>query len=268
MKKLKKERKKFNRDYLRPLVGCGILFVLIVIFLLVFGYNPLDKEDDNKKAENYHLNLDDKSISQNTSCDTSFYKSVIDEVNKIDVSLKVVTVDGEQAIDDENSTEDEIVYFTRQYYGYEITMNNLPDHVKVVVTDNKTENVYNVYKTENKFTSLYTSDLVKFTVNVYGDNDNCKDVLLRQFIFTTPIINIFSQTMLCENNDDASCNKITYEETDISNTVKKYMEETIKEEEEQKDNVLKIVIASILIVIIIAVVVFIYFKQRRKRMVM
>ena len=70
-----------------------------------------------------------------------------------------------------------------------MSMNNMPDGVKIVVTDNKTENVYNVYKSENTFTSLYTSDIVKYTVNVYGDSDNCKDVLLRQFNYTTPIIN-------------------------------------------------------------------------------
>ena len=32
------EANKFNRDYLRPLVGCAILFVLIVVFLIIFGF--------------------------------------------------------------------------------------------------------------------------------------------------------------------------------------------------------------------------------------
>jgi len=268
MKKLKRERKKFNRDYLRPLFGCGILFVLIVVFLIIFGYNPTDKEDDKKTVDNYHLNLDDKTVSQNETCDTTFYKSVIDEVNKVDLSFKVTTVDGEQAIDDENSTEDEVVYFTRKYYAYEMSMNNLPDGVKAVVTDNKTENIYNVNKNEKKFTSKFTSDKVLYTVNIYGDSDNCKDVLLRQFNFTTPVINRYSQTVICSESEDSNCNLITYEETDISNVVKKKMEETIKEEETKKSNTLKIIIGSVLIVIIIAVVIFIYFKRRRKRMVM
>ena len=204
MKKLKKERKKFNRDYLRPLVGCGILFVLIVVFMIIFGYNPTDKDEKKKTVENYHLNLDDKTVSQNTTCDTVFYKSVIDDVNKIDLSFKVTTVDGEEVIDDENSTEDEIVYFTRKIYAYEMTMNNLPDGIKAVITDNKTENVYNVNKNEKTFVSKYTSNQVTYTVNLYGDTDNCKDALLRQFNFTTPVINMYSQSVMCQESEDSA----------------------------------------------------------------
>ena len=268
MKKLKKERKKFNRDYLRPLVGCGILFVLIVIFLIIFEYKPSDNTDTNKKTINYHLDVDDKTIDQNATCDSNFYKSIIDEVNKIDLSFKVGTVEGEKVVDNENSTEDNIVYFTRQYYAYEMSMNNIPDGIKAVVTDNKTENVYNVSKESKNFTSTYTSAKVTYTVNIYGDSDNCKDVLLRQFNFTTPILNIYSETSICQNNDDKNCDIVTYTETDISNVIQKSMDEKIKEETEKKNSIIKIVIASILIVIIIAVVIFIYLKRRRKNMVM
>ena len=268
MKKLKRERRKFNRDYLRPLVGCAILFVLIVVFLIIFGYNPKDKEDNKKKIENYHVNIDDKTVDQNTSCDTTFYKSVIDEVNKIDLSFKVVNVEGEQVVDNENSTEEETVYFTQEYYGYEMSMNNMPDGVKAVVTDNKTENVYDVTKDQNKFTSIYTNSKVTYTVNVYGNTDSCKDVLIRQFNFVTPIINMATETMVCEDNDDSGCDMVKYYETDISNIIQKEMNDAIKKQEEKKSNTIKIIIAVVLIVIIIAVVIVIYFKKRRKRMVM
>ena len=69
-------------------------------------------------------------------------------------------MEGEKIVDNENSTDDEIVYFTREYYGYEMTMNNIPDGVKAVVTDNKTENVYNVSKDQKTFTSIYTNSKV------------------------------------------------------------------------------------------------------------
>ena len=89
MKKLKKERFKFNRDYLKPLLGCLVLFVLLVIFMIILGYSP--KEDKVKeKKTSYYLNIDDNSIDVNTSCDTNFYKSVIENVNKIDLGSIVL----------------------------------------------------------------------------------------------------------------------------------------------------------------------------------
>ena len=267
MKKLKKERKKFNQDYLKPLIGCLVLFVLLVIFMIIFGYNPKDEEVKEKKT-NYYLNIDDNAVDVNSSCDTNFYKSVIEDINKIDLNLKVVTVEGETVVDEENSYGDDIVYYTKEYYGYEVHLNNIPENIKVVIKDNKTENVYNLNKNESTFTSLYTSDKVIYTVNVYGDVDNCKDVLLRQFNFTTPAYNIYSETAICENSNDKNCDVISYEDTDISNVVQKEMEENVKAEEKEKNNILTIVIASLLIVIIIAAVVFIYLKRRRKRMVM
>ena len=268
MKKLAKERKKFNRDYLKPLVGCGILFILIVGFLIIFGYNPKDTDEAKKKTNNYYVNLEDKAIDQNSTCDSDFYRSIIEEVNKIDLSFKVGTVEGEKVVDNENSTEDNIVYYTREYYAYEMTMNNIPKGVKAVVTDNKTENVNTLANGSNTFTSTYTITKVTYTVNIYGDSDNCKDVLLRQFTFITPVLNIYSETSICENNDDKNCDIVTYNETDVSSALQKSMEEKINEEAEKKDNFIKIIVASILIVIIIAVVIFIYYKRRRKRMVM
>lgn len=267
MKKLKKERFKFNRDYLKPLLGCLVLFVLLVIFMIILGYSPKEDEVKEKKTS-YYLNIDDNSIDVNTSCDTNFYKSVIENVNKIDLGLKVTTVEGEQVVDEENSYGDDIVYFTKEYYAYEIKMNNIPDNIKVVIKDNKTENVYNLNKNESIFTSLYTYEKVLYTVNVYGDVDNCKDVLLRQFNFTTPAYNIYSETSACSNSNDKNCDIISYEETDISNVIQQEMKKNIKNEEKKKNSTLMVVIASLLIVIIIVAVVFIYLKRRRKRMVM
>lgn len=268
MKKLKKERKKFNRDYLKPLLGCIVLFVLLVIFMIIIGYNPKEEESNKTKNNNYHLNIDDNLLDVNTTCDTNFYKSVIDNVNKIDVGLKVTTVEGEKIVDSENSDGDNIVYYTRKYYGYDVNLNNIPENIKVVIKDNKTENVYTLNKDQSSFTTIYTIEKVVYTVSIYGDVDNCKDALLRQFNFTTPVLNSLAETPLCQSSNDKNCDLVTYEETNISALVKKEIEKDIKENDEKKNNVKNIVIGSLLIVIIIAIVVIVYFKRRRKRMVM
>ena len=269
MKKLKKERKKFNRDYLKPIFGGVILFILIVVFLIIFNYNPSDKKNNEKKTvDNYHLNLDDVSVDKTDSCDTTFYKSVIEDVNKIDMSFKITQVEGEKLIDYENSTEEETEYYTRYYYGYEITFNKIPDNVKLVVTDDKTDVVNTVTKDENKFTSLYTNDLVKYTVMVYGDADNCKKALIREFNFTTPAYNMFTESVVCENNSDSNCDKVIYEEIDISSLTDKYQEETNESSKKSKNNLGMIIAISAVIVAIVVIVIIILYRNRRKRMVM
>lgn len=272
MKKLKKEKKKFNRDYLKPIGGGVILFILLVIFLIVFNYNPkTDKKENTQKDNNYHLNLDDVAIDKSNSCDSTFYKSIIDDVNKIDMSFKITEVEGEQLVDNENSTEDETVYFTRYYYAYNITFNKVPENLKIIVTDDKTDKVYTVTKDENSFVSLYTNELVKYSVMVYGDTDNCKEALLRQFYFTTPAFNMFSETSICENNSDKNCDKVVYEEADISSLISEYTEENNNNEnnkETKKNNLVTIIIISALGVIAVAVIIFILYRNRRKRMVM
>ena len=271
MKKLKKERKKFNRDYLRPLVGCGILFVLIVVFMIIFGYNPTDNTDTKQKTDNYHLNLDDSQVGDTSKCDSTFYKSIIDNINKIDVSFKVSSKEGEQVLDEESSSElGKDVYVSREYYAFNVSLNNLPDQVKIVVTDNKTENVRTLTKSESIFETLYTNEIVTYDVKVYGDVDSCKEVLLREFTFNTPYVNLLSELTACENNDDKNCNQVVYDNVDVTEISNSVIDKN-KADAEKKDNnksTVTIIIASIVIVLIVAIVIFIYFKRKRKMMVM
>lgn len=270
MKKLKKEKFKFNRDYIKPMTGGLILFVLIVILLIVFNYNPSNNENNKESGKDkYIMDLNDKTID-NISCESDIVKSIKNDLNKINVKIDVTEVEGEKVRDIENSTPDNPIYFTEKYTAYNIVFNGITDNLKVIVNNDVNTKSQTLSKDTNSFITKSVGILVKYNVKIYSNNEKCKDVLVREFDFTTPIYNVYSDLALCENVKSAECDKLVYSASDISKISKDYEIKTIESQsssDKKKTNYVLIIGIGVGLVLLVGIVIYIVYRNRRKRMV-
>ena len=270
MKKLKKERFKFNREYIKPMTGGLVLFVLIVILLIVFGYNPTQEGKKEEGKDKYSLDLNDKTI-EGISCDADIVKSIKNDISNMSVKVDITEVEGEKVEDAESSTPENPVYYTRKYTAYNVVFGGISNNLKVLVTNDINTDEQTITKDNNSFVTKSVGVLVKYTVKVYSNNENCKDVLVREFEFTTPVYNVFSDLTLCENNTSSACEKLVYSSSDISKISKDYEIKTIEEvnenNKEKKTNYVLIICVGVGLVLLVGLVIYIVYRNRRKRMV-
>ncbi len=273
MKKLKKERKRFNREYLKPITGGFILFVLIVVLLIIFNYNPSDnKKNDDQPKDKYGLDVNDKTLTYSISCDSDYIKKIKDELSKINVELKTTEVKEEEHLLDLENSEEEEVYGDSYVYAYDVKFSNVTDNFKILITNDSDENTYTVDKDNSSFITTYTGNLVEYTAKIYSINESCKDVLVREFSFTTPAYNQFSGLLVCKDSTDAVCDTLIYNNVDLSKKSKDYeiksSSETEEKEEKKSSNIVLYIVIGIISVLLIIVIIFFIYRSKRKRMVM
>lgn len=272
MKKLQKEKKRFNREYIKPITGGLVLFVLIVVLLIVFGYNPgKDNKDNREDSNNVSMDVKDKTLTNSISCDTEYVKTIKNEVSKVSVSIKQTIFEGEPAVDWENSIDEE-VYYTPKYRGYVITLSNITDNFKAIVTNDYNEDAFTLTKSESSFNTKYIGLLNTYTVKILTNNQNCENEIVREFNFTTPAFNRFSEMLVCQDNDNKNCDELIYSPIDIESAAKDYeikqkQKEEQKESEKKGPSIVLIVGLSIAAVLIVVIVIYIINVKRRKRMV-
>ena len=286
MKKLKKEKKVFNRGYIPVFVSLGVLAILVLVLIAVIWFEPTIKKNILEKDSNgaYTLNDDNLSIdSSKTKCEKNVYSKIVKAAGNVSSAFKNSSRKTDKlrmGIIFEEEAEEDWYY---EEYTYKVIFYGLTDDIYLKVTSNAAdENTFIIHKTdltnENVAFETHNVDHVyEYKVEIYSANENCSDELIRSYIFKTPKYNVYSEMKLCENSDSELCNDVTYNDVKIIDVVNdtKYnnnnndVNENEKKEQKEKETQKKVTLIKIAIIVSIIVVVlisilFIYIMHRRE----
>ena len=118
---------------------------------------------------------------------------------------------------------------TEKIVGYdETTGENVVDKVFKInlsnISDNYRVEIYNDYTKETKmlevenkkasFETIYSKDIIKYTINIISKNGKCKNETVRSITVTLPVINNYSKYKECEekkNKNYKYCKEEIYE---------------------------------------------------------
>ena len=288
MKKLKKEKKVFNKGYIPVMVSLGILVILVLLLIVVIWFEPTIKKNILEKDSNgaYSLNDDNLSVdSSNTKCDKAVYNKIVKAAGNVSSAFKNSTRKTNELIPglDYDEYDEEDWYYKE--YTYKVIFYGLTDDIYLKVTSNATkENSFVIHKndlsSENvAFETSNVESVYEYKVEIYSANENCSDELIRSFVFKTPKYNVYSQMLLCENSDSELCNPVIYEDFKFQDLVndtnnnkndkKNEKSENNKTEQQEIDATKKVTIIKLVIIVSIVIVVlisilFIYIMHRRE----
>ena len=286
MKKLKKEKKVFNKGYIPVLVSLGILVILVLVLIAVIWFEPTIKKTILEKDSNgaYTLNDNDLSIdTSETKCDKTLYTKIAKAANNVSSAFK-------KSIRKTNELRTDIIFeeydeedWYYEEYTYKVIFYGLTDDLYLKVTSNaEKENSFVIHKSDltNENVAFETSNVeavYEYKVEIYSANENCSDELIRSFIFKTPKYNVYSEMKLCENSDSELCNAVTYEDIKFQKVVndtnyngnKNEASEKEKKEQKEKDasrkvTIIKLVIIGAIVIAVLISILFIYIMHRRE----
>lgn len=127
-----------------------------------------------------------------------------------------------------------------------ISIYNILDDVYIVQTNDFDSEEVNIFYDEATkgvytFETDNTSDIIKYTYNIYSNLEGCRGEILKTFSFTKPKINMYSQYGLCKGLEDTNfCQKYITEELNLTENQLyekvKAMQKTTVKAKKDKDN--------------------------------
>ena len=286
MKKLKKEKKSFNRGYIPVFVSLGVLVILVLVLISVIWFEPTIKKNILEKDSNgaYTLNDDNLSIdTSKTKCEKNTYAKIVKTAGNVSSAFKKSLRKTDELRDDIIFDEYDEEDWYYEEYTYKVFFYGLSDDIYLKVTSNAPdENYYVIHKSnltnENVAFETHNVDSVfEYKVEVYSANENCSDELIRSFVFKTPKYNVYSEMKLCENSDSELCNPVTYDDIKFqkvvndtnydnnkNNDTDKDKKEQKEKEAEKKVTLIKTIIIISIIVFVLISILFIYIMHRRE----
>lgn len=83
---------------------------------------------------------------------------------------------------------------------FEINLSNISDNYRVEIYNDYTKEK-KMLEVENKkasFETIYSKDIIKYTINIISKNGKCKNDIARSITVTLPVINNYSKYKECE----------------------------------------------------------------------
>ena len=143
------------------------------------------------------------------------------------------------------------------HYHFKINITNIPDDLKLVITDDYSSNNLELTKDNTddgiySFETLIATRKVTFNIDIYSIGNSCYNKKLRSKKLITPRYNPYSSSYICEQVPDFEyCNKfkdtssLTYEQ--FIKKGEQYKAKFYKNEEEQQKRGLLSIILSFII---------------------
>jgi hypothetical protein len=220
-----------------------------------------------------------------STCSYSEQAALNEVVGNVKASYEIVEdTDTDGWVDPDTLEPSEV-----NYWYLKINILNVTDDIYVVVKDDyegATKTYY--YDATNDtgeivIAQTYLDEPVNYTIELYSNNESCKDELYRTINLTTPWYNEYSRLSLCDDIDDyyycqayISSEKIDSDE--LYDKISEYKESlvTFEDEDEQttgkstikefiKNNVAAITITASIVVIIGGTTIVILVKRKRRR---
>ncbi len=99
---------------------------------------------------------------------------------------------------------------------FKINLSNISDNYRVEIYNNYTKET-KLLEVENKkasFETIYSKDIIKYTINIISKNGKCKNDKARSITVTLPVINNYSKYKECEDKKNKNykyCKEEIYE---------------------------------------------------------
>lgn len=99
---------------------------------------------------------------------------------------------------------------------FKINISNISDNYRVEIHNNYTKET-KLLEVENKkasFETIYSKDIIKYTINIISKNGKCKNDKARSITVTLPVINNYSKYKECEDKKNKNykyCKEEIYE---------------------------------------------------------
>ena len=103
---------------------------------------------------------------------------------------------------------------------FKINLSNISDNYRVEIYNDYTKET-KMLEVENKkasFETIYSKDIIKYTINIISKNGKCKNDIARSITVTLPVINNYSKYKECEekkNKNYKYCKEEIYESLPI-----------------------------------------------------
>ena len=179
----------------------SMIILSIVLIVLIFGIIFLGKEKYAYPTKVEKLSFKESKcgiLAQNKT--KSGAKKIKITYEKIDKVVGYDETTGEDVVDK----------------VFKINISNISDNYRVEIYNDYTKETKMV-EVENKkasFETIYSKDIIKYTINIISKNGKCKNDIARSITVTLPVINSYSKYKECEekkNKNYKYCKEEIYE---------------------------------------------------------
>lgn len=232
--------KRVKKEILPFIVAIIMLFLLVGALVYTILYKPKGK--DTKINENTLTAEDVLVDNKNTTCGSYDITKLSEDAKQVKLSYEIVddynfgpsiVIDAGEGEDMENS------------YGYalKIKASGLSDKYYLRIDNKTTKQTNDYYKNDIDsrgyvYFDTYNIDLQLLDVKVLINDDECKNIVLREFEITLPRMNPLIIGGLCETDeykDREVCSPYVFDNESESTKVDKLMTEKEKVEKEKKN---------------------------------
>ena len=273
-----KDKKSIKREMIPLIIAVTILLVLVIALIYTIFNKPKDNQTKNNENS---LVVEEVSIGNaNYVCEGKDINKLKEDASKVYVTYEELDhyylgKDENPDVVSDNDTMEEV-------YGdaLRVKVFGITDGIFVKIKDENEEEKQNVelYKEDvtkdsfAKYEKTFLSSQSKINVRIYVDDENCKNILLREFNITLPRYNPLSTNELCElesNKGIDACKKYVFNDNDYDDDLKEITKErkeypnSTKEEKKDsnKSNGIWFVIGGIIVIGIVGVI---YMKGMKK----
>ena len=275
----------FKREYIPVVIAILILGLLITALVYTIMYKPKDKDAFNEENS---VSIEEIIVDVgHTTCNDEIHNNIVKDASNLNIKYEIIKnyPNGKEIELEYDTNGDGVLGEIDSYIpALKIIIEGITDNIYVKLT-NDIDTDEATYKKENTnngvvdFVQIDNAFIRTYDVKVYSANEECGDLLYREFTFILPRVNELIKMPMCESYPDMdSCKLFIYDESSTS-MIKQYnkeKEEKLKEIEENKnkeekksiidcikDNKVYIIAGGLLIVLVVVGIVVIV-KKRRK----
>lgn len=222
---MKKGRDFYIRDYVPVFIGIIIFCVLGCALFVVIKYQnptkPLEVQDEGVNAKFKEKKVD---ISSST-CPKVDLADLKEEADNIELTYAFHEVKTGEMVEYDSSLEQDLVEETQLIPNIYIA--NLNDKFYITLETSQYDDSYKKFTMNDVgddgfaiYAGLYSEKSLIYTVKVYINIENCKDVLIRKFTIQLPVYNKYQNQAKCSYYPDFKyCAEYLMEDLPSYNTV-------------------------------------------------
>ena len=181
---------------MRKIGMCVVVFLCIVIGIFVIGR---EKYVYPTKAEKLNFNV--------SKCGTLAQSKAKRGAKKVKINYEKI----DKIVGYDETTGKNVVDKV-----FKINISNIKEDYRVEIYNDYTKET-KMLEVENKkasFETIYSKDIIKYTINIISKNGKCKNDISRSITVTLPVINNYSKYKECEekkNKNYKYCKEEIYE---------------------------------------------------------
>ena len=181
---------------MRKIGMCVVVFLCVVIGIFVIG----------KEKYAYPTKVEKLNFKE-SKCGILAQNKTKSGVKKVKVTYEKI----EKIVGYDETTGENVVDKV-----FKINISNISDNYRVEIYNDYTKET-KMLEVENKkasFETIYSKDIIKYTINIISKNGKCKNDIARSITVTLPVINNYSKYKECEekkNKNYKYCKEEIYE---------------------------------------------------------